>query len=134
MTTENHQEPNSIESSSPVEGDTTPDQESIERTSYLNVEFVNPKILISRQTPSEMSGSKVKRLRKKIREKGFDSGKPINVANVDGKLIILDGHHRVAAARQLRLKTVPIMRREVSPNQAAQLLQEAVEAQIYRQE
>lgn len=134
MTTENHQEPNSIESFSPVEGDTTSDQESIERTSYLNIEFVNPKILISRQTPSEMSGSKVKRLRKKIREKGFDSGKPINVANVDGKLIILDGHHRVAAARQLRLKTVPIMRREVSPNQADQLLQEAVEAQIYRQE
>ncbi len=131
MPTENNQDPNSFESSNPVEEDTIP-TDKVEPT-QLDVEFANPNILISRQTPSEMSGSKVKRLRKNIHQKGFDSEKPIDVADIDGKLIILDGHHRVTAAKQLRLKTVPIVRREVSPAQAERLLLEAAEAKIYRQ-
>lgn len=81
-----------------------------------------------------MSGSKIKRLRKNIRDKGFATEKPIEVANVDGKLIILDGHHRAAAARQLRLKTVPIKQQKVSLAQEQQLLHEAAEAAIYRQD
>lgn len=97
-----------------------------------DIEFVNPNTLLSRQTPNEISGSKVKKLRKKIREKGFDILKPVDVANIDGKLIILDGHHRVRAAGQLRLKAIPIKRQTVSQKQAEQLLYEAAEAALYR--
>jgi len=129
LSTENSQEPNLSETSHPVES-TQPLGTS---QTQPDVELVNPNILISRQTPSEMSGSKVKRLRKKIHEKGFDPEQPIEVADVDGKLIILDGHHRVAAARQLRLKSVPIRRMKVSPAQEDQLLLSAAEAEKYRQ-
>ncbi|MBD2773023.1 ParB N-terminal domain-containing protein [Iningainema tapete] len=131
MPTENNQDHNYSETSKLKQEDIQLEQESIQQT-QPDVEFVNPNTLISRQTPSEMSGSKVKRLRKKIRERGFDAAQPIEVANIDGKLIILDGHHRVVAARQLRLTIVAIRRREVSQEQAEQLLLEAAEAQIYR--
>ena len=80
-----------------------------------------------------MSGSKIKRLKKKIRDKGFDPEQPIEVVYIDGKLIILDGHHRTSAARQLRLQLVPIKRIEVTPAQEQQLLLEAAEAEKYRQ-
>ncbi len=97
----------------------------------MDIQFVNPNILISRQTPNEISNSKVKRLKKNIREKGFDDSKPIEVANIDGRLIILDGHHRVVATRQLRLLSVPIKLNQVSPEEL-QLLLEASEAALYR--
>ena len=77
-----NQEPNSSENSNYVNGYITLEQESIEQI-RPDVEFVNPNILISRQISSEMSGSKDKRLRKKIREQGFDAEKPIDIANVD---------------------------------------------------
>jgi ParB-like chromosome segregation protein Spo0J len=133
LSTENNQNPNYSETSNPIEEDKTLESESVEQT-QTQIEFVNPSILISRQTPSEMSGSKVKRLKKKMREIGFDNSKPIDVANIDDKWIILDGHHRCAAAKQLRLKTVAIVRREVSPLEAEKLLQEAAEVEIYRQD
>ena len=99
----------------------------------MDIQFVNPNILISRQTPSEISNSKVKRLRKKIREQGFDESKPIEVANIDGRLIILDGHHRVIAARQQRLLSIPIKVNQVSAEEELQLLLEASEAALYNQ-
>jgi hypothetical protein len=84
MITESNQEPNSSENSNYIDRDITLEQESIEQI-RPDVEFVNSNILISRQIPSEMPGSKVKRLRKKIRKQGFDAQKPINVANVGSK-------------------------------------------------
>lgn len=71
-------------------------------------------------------------MKKKIREQGFDPEQPIEVADIDGKLIILDGHHRASAARQLRLQLVPIKRIEVTPDQEQKLLLEAAEADKYR--
>ena len=132
MSTEKSQEPNSSEISTPAESETAPAGDSVQRTQD-DVELVNPNRLISRQTPSEMSGSKIKRLKTKIREKGFDPEQPIEVVYIDGKLIILDGHHRTSVARQLRLKLVPIKRIEVTPAQEQQLLLEAAEAEKYRQ-
>ena len=113
LPTENSQDPNNSETSNCLESETTPEQNCVEPTqqpgsepTQPGVELINPHTLISRQTPSEMSGSKIKRLRKKISEKGFDPEQPIEVADVDGRLIILDGHHRGAAARQLGIKRV----------------------------
>lgn len=140
LPTENNQEQNSSETSKSIEPETASIEKSVESAQQSqtsqnqpNFEFVNPNSLISRQTPNEMSGSKVKRLKKNIREKGFDIEQPIEVADVDGKLIILDGHHRASAARQLGLKRVSIKRQKVPIDQEEQLLREAAEAEIYRQ-
>jgi hypothetical protein len=48
----------------------------------------DPKELISRQTKREMTPNKVKKLRKKISKNGFDRNQPIEVIDVNGKLII----------------------------------------------
>lgn len=96
--------------------------------------YVNPNILLSRQTPSEMSGSKIKRLRKKIKEIGFDINQPIKVVEIEGQLIILDGHHRVEAAKKLRLKEIPIVKEIVSDSQAQQFLMDVADAQKYNRD
>jgi len=43
-----------------------------------------------------------------MRENGFDQNKPIDAADVDGRLIILDGHHRTKGAIGARIKEVPV--------------------------
>jgi len=63
-----------------------------------------------------------------MRENGFDQTQPIDVANVDGKKIILDGHHRTQAAVGAGLSEVPVRVHEVTPEQGSQLLREAAEA------
>jgi ParB-like chromosome segregation protein Spo0J len=68
----------------------------------------DPKQLISRQTQKEMTPNKVKKLRKKIRKNGFDRNQPIEVVDVNGKLIIRDGHHRTEAAIREKLPSVPV--------------------------
>jgi filamentous hemagglutinin len=90
--------------------------------------MVNPKTLISRQGKYEMSSSKVDKLRKKMRKNGYDIEKPIEIAEVDGYLIIIDGHHRAQAAMRERLREVPIIKRETNPEIDKQLLKEAIEA------
>ncbi|WP_449418523.1 hypothetical protein [Phormidium nigroviride] len=45
-------------------------------------------------------------------------------------MIILDGHHRVVAAKRLKLESIPIKRQKVSPVQEQQLLQQVAEAAI----
>lgn len=139
MSTENSSESNQFESSHPQEQGTTTDLQGPLPTQALttepdsNLQFVNPHTLISRQTPREMSSSKLKKLRKKLHQQGFDSQQPIEVADVDGKLIIVDGHHRTAVAKQLKIKSVPIRRQKVSSSQEELLLLQAAEAQNYQQ-
>ncbi|MBD2039799.1 ParB N-terminal domain-containing protein [Microcoleus sp. FACHB-672] len=135
MSIENSQEGNSSEISNPLEEETASDEKSGELTqqpaselAQSEVEFVNPKTLLSRQKPSEMTPNKIKMLQKKIRATGFNPEYPIEVTNVDGRLIILDGHHRVAAAIKLAID-VPITRQQLSPLQEQQLLDEVAEAQ-----
>lgn len=70
-------------------------------------DVISPFDLVGRQTKDEMTGSNIKRIAKNMKQNGW-VGDPIEVFVVDGKTIILDGHHRVAAAKQAGLKTVPI--------------------------
>ena len=74
-----------------------------------------------------MSNSKIDKLRKKIRKNWFDENSPIDVADIDGQLIILDGHHRASAAARERVKTVPIRRYKVPRELEIELLVEVAE-------
>ena len=96
-----------------------------------NIIDVNPKILIPRQTPSEMSQNKIKRLRKKIKNNGFDRNQPVKVAKIENQLIIIDVHHRVEASKKLRLSEIPIMIEVVSDSQSQQFLMDVADAQKY---
>jgi hypothetical protein len=92
---------------------------------------VNPRTLISRQTPAEMSQNYVNRTRKKIRKSGFETLDPIDVANIDGKLIIIDGHHRAQAAVREKLTKVPVRIYTVPPEKELEYLIQAAEAAEY---
>lgn len=96
------------------------------------VEQMSPKSLVSRQGPSEMTGSKVKKLTKDMKKNGFDPAHPIEVAEVDGKKIILDGHHRAEAAARAGIKEVPVKTKPVTSEQADNLSREASEAAAER--
>ena len=92
----------------------------------------NPRNLLSRQGPAEMTGNKIKRLASDMKANGFDPAHPIEVANVEGRQVIIDGHHRAAAAVRAGIQEVPIKVTPVTPAQAAQLAQEAAEAAAQR--
>jgi filamentous hemagglutinin len=79
-----------------------------------------------------MFGSQVKRLRRDMQQRGFDPSKPIDVADVDGRLVILDGHHRARAAAQAGIREVPVRVQSVTRDQADRLLREAAEASLGR--
>ncbi|PMZ04372.1 hypothetical protein C1Y08_09870 [Pseudomonas sp. FW306-02-F02-AA] len=61
---------------------------------------------------------------------GYDENYPIDAANVDGKLIILDGHHRAEAASKAGIKDVPVNVHSVTKEEADQLMREAAEARV----
>jgi hypothetical protein len=85
--------------------------------------------LRSTQPRSQMTGSKVKRFRNKMRDQGgYGDFPPIEVAEIDGKKLIKDGHHRAAAAKQAGLPKVPIVVTPTTPDEAARLLREAAES------
>jgi hypothetical protein len=86
-----------------------------------NCQAIDPKDLLQTQTPVEMTGSKIKRLSKKMKD-GFDPAYPIEVVDVDGKLLVKDGNHRRAAAIARGIKEVPYVKVEVSPEELEALL------------
>jgi hypothetical protein len=92
----------------------------------------NPRNLLSRQGPAEMTGNKIKRLASDMEANGFDPAHPIEVANVEGRQVIIDGHHRAAAAIRANIQEVPITVTPVSPAQAAKYAEEAAEAAAQR--
>jgi ParB-like chromosome segregation protein Spo0J len=53
---------------------------------------------------------------------GFDPAYPIEVIDVDGKLLVKDGNHRRAAAIARGIKEVPYVKVEVSPEELEALL------------
>jgi filamentous hemagglutinin len=59
---------------------------------------------------------------------GYGNFPPIDAANVEGRLIILDGHHRASAAARAGLREVPVNIYPVSSEEAAQLMREVAEA------
>lgn len=92
----------------------------------------NPRNLRPIQGPAEMTGSQVKRLSRDMRENGYNADFPITAADVDGRLIIMDGHHRTEAAIRAGLSEVPVRVVPVTPAQASQLGVDAAEAAALR--
>lgn len=78
------------------------------------------------------SQNKVNKLRKKIRKNGFDRTQPIEVVEIDKKLIIKDGHYRAEAAVREKLTSVPVMIDRAIFEEATQYLIDAAEAEEYR--
>ncbi|MCX8728650.1 hemagglutinin repeat-containing protein [Gilliamella sp. B2838] len=75
--------------------------------------------LIGIQGKNEVSGSDIKRYAEDMKENGFDKSQPIDVVIIDGKMIIIDGHHRAAAAKLAGIKDVPVRINEVTSKEAA---------------
>ncbi|RKP43479.1 hypothetical protein D7S89_26040 [Trinickia fusca] len=96
--------------------------------------MVNPRRLQSRQGPSEMTGNKVKRYASAMRAQGgYGAFPPVEAADVgDGKLVIVDGHHRAEAAMKAGIPEVPVNVAQVSPEEAEQLKEEADMAKAER--
>ena len=93
---------------------------------------VEPKSLISRQGKNEMSPNQVKKLRREMRKSGFDDSKPVDVADINGKMVILDGHHRTQAAIGAGIKEIPANVVKATGKQGDQLLKEAAEARLLK--
>jgi filamentous hemagglutinin len=56
-----------------------------------------------------MNGSMVKRLEAAMKANGYDHAQPISGVRLkDGRIIISDGHHRVAAAIRAGIAQVPV--------------------------
>ena len=78
-----------------------------------------------------MSKNKVNKLRKK---NGFDRTQPIEVVEVDGKLIIKDGHYQAEAAIREKLKSVLVRIFQVTFEEQIQYSINAAEAEEYRRQ
>lgn len=87
-----------------------------------------PSELFGTQLKTEFTNSRINTIKKLIKQNGVNSLPPIQVAIVNGRKIILDGHHTARAAVGLKLKDGPIQIQSVSPARAAQLQQQAAEA------
>jgi hypothetical protein len=87
-----------------------------------------PGELYGRQGPREFTGSQIKRLKKSMKASGYDSSKPIDIVEVNGRKIIIDGHHRARAAGAAKIKEVPVRIHAVDAATAARLDQEAAQA------
>ncbi|MDH0339726.1 ParB/RepB/Spo0J family partition protein [Metapseudomonas otitidis] len=90
----------------------------------------DPKFLIGRQGREELSGSQIKRMAKDMKANGYDVSHPIDVANVEGEFIILDGRHRALAAVKAGIKDVPVNVHSVNKEQADQLMREVAESRV----
>ncbi|HAB37562.1 MAG TPA: hypothetical protein DCE52_06120 [Rhodobacteraceae bacterium] len=84
--------------------------------------------MFGRQTKSEFTGSQIKKIKKSIKNNGYDQSKPIDVVEVNGRKIIVDGHHRARAAGGAKLDQVPIRVNKVDAATAAKYEQQAAEA------
>jgi filamentous hemagglutinin len=56
-----------------------------------------------------------------MRNNGYDSTYPIDAANIEGQLVIIDGHHRALAATKARIQTVPVVIHDTDPVTAKKL-------------
>ncbi|MGL6196934.1 MAG: polymorphic toxin-type HINT domain-containing protein, partial [Thermoguttaceae bacterium] len=83
--------------------------------------------LTGRQLKSEMSGNKIKSIAKDMRINGYNKDFPIQVAKVDDYIVIIDGHHRAAAATRAGIRQVPVEFVKVSPEFAKTLLKQIFE-------
>lgn len=71
--------------------------------------FTSPKNLLPTQPKSDLTGSVVNRLAKDMQKNGFDPTKPISgQTTATGRIEIVDGHHRAAAAIKAGIEKVPV--------------------------
>lgn len=78
----------------------------------------DPRSLLSRLPPREMTPSKVQDMSEDMMVNRFDWDRagPIEVIERDGVRIIHDGHHRAAAAIEAGLEHVPVIQKTVPDN------------------
>lgn len=70
--------------------------------------MAKPRELWGRQLKDEFTGNVIKRIKKNMKKNGYNMNEPIEVFEVNGRNIILDGHHRARAAGALGIEEVPI--------------------------
>ena len=77
-----------------------------------------------------MTKNRIAKMAQAMRQGRFDwdAAGPIRIAERDGTRIIIDGHHRAAAARQARLSRVPAKVESVTDEVWNRLVMEAAEA------
>ena len=100
----------------------------------LRTTSVSPSSLIPSQNSRDMSKSRVNSLRKKIKKYGYDISEPIKVAEIYGKLIIIDGHHRHQASVREKLVEVPVEIYQVSSEKQDEYLDDVAEARGYSED
>jgi hypothetical protein len=83
---------------------------------------VDPKTLQSRQGRREMTPRKTRKFTKKMQQDGYSDFPEIDAYDVDGELIIKDGHHRARAAVNAGITEVPINRIPVTDEAMKQTL------------
>lgn len=57
---------------------------------------------------------------------------PVEAANINGKLYIIDGHHRAEAVRKAEIKDIPIKVLPISKEHANIIIQDAANAYYKR--
>ena len=90
--------------------------------------MARPSELFGRQTRGEFTSSQIKKIKNSIKAAGYDQSRPIDVAIVNGRKIIIDGHHRARAAGGAKVDQVPIRIHQVGAATASKLEQQAAEA------
>ena len=96
------------------------------QTAQQSLIRVAPRSLLSRQGRKEMRQNNTKRIMKDMQKNGFDDKHPIKVFDVDGDLIIKDGHHRARAAVMAGIKEVPIDKARVTDSAMKKILRDQV--------
>ena len=79
----------------------------LETSTAAETAATSPKNFIGRQSVSEYSGSKMTRIKADMIKNGY-TGPPVEAFKLNGKNVILDGHHRVRAAGAAGLDEIPV--------------------------
>ncbi|MDP3670776.1 MAG: RHS repeat-associated core domain-containing protein [Telluria sp.] len=87
----------------------TTTQATTQAVSKTETILTSPKNLLPTQPKSDLTGSVVNRLTKDMKQNGFDPAKPISgQTTATGRIEIVDGHHRAAAAIKAGIEKVPV--------------------------
>lgn len=76
----------------------------------------NYDLFVYHENQQAMSPVRVRRVAESMRNTGFWASKPIGVYRKNGKLVIIDGHHRFEAARSIGLPILFVVEPEANGN------------------